>query len=87
MASRRPRADRHLTINAYTCRGASELSQLSLSGFSGNSGDAQVRTGGEFFVVDEGEHRLARNAEHGDGESASHVVAVVGIRVMDDVAT
>jgi hypothetical protein len=41
---------------------------------------------GEFLVVDEGEHRLARNAEHRDDEAALDVVAVVGIGVVDDVA-
>jgi hypothetical protein len=46
----------------------------------------QVLACGKFGLADELEHRLARNAEHRDREAAPHVVAVVRVRVVDDVA-
>lgn len=45
-----------------------------------------MAAGGQLVVVDEFEHRATRDAHHRDDETALHVVAVVGIRVVDDVA-
>src|SRR5258706_8655938 len=40
----------------------------------------------ELVLVHEGEHGLARFAEHGDGEAHRDVVTVVAVLVVDDVA-
>jgi len=45
--------------------------------------DSQVLAGVELVVVDRCEHGFARGAQHRDGEAASDVVTVVGVRVMD----
>src|ERR1700756_1790743 len=41
----------------------------------------------QLFVVDEREHGLSRHTHHGDDEATLDVVAVVRVRVVDDIAT
>jgi hypothetical protein len=41
----------------------------------------------EFVLVDHREHRLTRNADHRDDEPTVDVIAIVAVRVMDDVST
>src|SRR5262245_33101623 len=41
----------------------------------------------EFLVFDDDEHRLAGYAQHVDHEAQPNVGAVVGVRIVDDVAT
>jgi hypothetical protein len=50
-------------------------------------GGPAVLTPGEFFFVHQREHRLARLAEYRDGETHRHVVAVVAVLIVDNVAT
>src|SRR6266536_1631456 len=59
---------------------------VQLSSRSVRARGSAVLTPGEFVLVHEGEHGLARFAEHGDGEAHRDVVAVVAVLVVDDVA-
>src|SRR3954467_6715780 len=48
--------------------------------------DAPVFTLFELFLIDDDEHRHARCAHHRDEEPQRGVGAVVGVRIVDDVA-
>jgi hypothetical protein len=48
-------------------------------------GHPQVLARLEFVVIDDGEHGLVGNTQHGDREATPHVVAIVRVGVVDDV--